>query len=207
MPALSTLTAFAAASILLALAPGPDNLFVLALSASRGLKAGLTTTLGLCAGLIVHTTAVALGVAAFIAASSYAFTALKVLGAAYLTYLAFGAFRAGPAPSRVDATTEKSGAYFWRGVAMNVSNPKVAIFFLAFLPQFIAPEKGSPAAQILLLGLIFQLCAFAVFALIALGAGRIGLWLRRSPRAQIILNRLTGALFLALAARLATAKL
>ena len=102
------------------------------------------------------------------------------------------------------AAAERPGAYFWRGVAMNVSNPKVALFFLAFLPQFVTPAEGSMAGQIFLLGLIFQFCAFIVFALISLGAGKIGLWLRRSPRAQIVLNRLAGALFLLLAARLAT---
>jgi threonine/homoserine/homoserine lactone efflux protein len=207
MPSASALAAFAASSILLALAPGPDNLFVLALSASRGAKAGLMTTLGLCAGLVVHTSAVALGVAAFIAASPLAFATLKIAGAAYLAYLAFCALRASPAPLQAKAKAEKPAAYFWRGVAMNVSNPKVALFYLAFLPQFVAPDRGSAVAQILALGLIFQLCAFVVFAAIALGAGRIGLWLRRSPRAQIVLNRLTGALFLTLAARLAVAKL
>jgi threonine/homoserine/homoserine lactone efflux protein len=203
MPSPSTLATFAAASLLLALAPGPDNLIVLALSASRGARAGLMTTLGLCAGLVVHTTAVALGVAAFLAASPAAFFALKIAGAAYLAYLAFKAFRAEPIALSA-APAEKSGAFFWRGVAMNVSNPKVALFFLAFLPQFVTPAAASMAGQIFLLGLIFQLCAFFVFALIALGAGKIGLWLRRSPRAQIVLNRLAGALFLALAARLAT---
>jgi threonine/homoserine/homoserine lactone efflux protein len=203
MPPLSTLAAFAVASILLALAPGPDNLFVLAISASRGPRAGLMTTLGLCAGLVFHTTAVALGVAAFLAASPTAFTTLKFAGAAYLAYLAFRAFRAGPAP--VSAANEhKPGAYFWRGIAMNVGNPKVALFFLAFLPQFVAPDRGGAALQIFLLGAIFQFCAFIVFALIALGAGKIGLWLRRSPHAQVVINRLTGALFLTLAARLAT---
>jgi threonine/homoserine/homoserine lactone efflux protein len=204
MPSASALAAFAAASLLLALAPGPDNLFVLALSVSRGPKAGLMTTLGLCAGLIVHTAAVALGVAAFVAASPAAFMALKILGASYLAYLALAAFRAGPASLRTDTAAERPGAFFWRGAAMNVGNPKVALFFLAFLPQFVSPGAGSAVAQILLLGLIFQFCAFIVFAFIALGAGRIGYWLRRSPRAQIILNRLTGALFLTLAARLAT---
>ncbi|MDI9848024.1 LysE family translocator [Rhodoblastus sp. 17X3] len=203
MPSPSALAAFAAASLLLALAPGPDNLFVLALAASRGARAGLMTTLGLCAGLVVHTTAVALGVAAFLAASPAAFAGLKIAGAAYLAYLAFRAFRAEPTGLSA-ATAEKPGAYFWRGVVMNVSNPKVALFFLAFLPQFVAPAEGSMAGQIFLLGLIFQLCAFIVFALISFGAGKIGLWLRRSPRAQIVLNRLAGALFLVLAARLAT---
>jgi threonine/homoserine/homoserine lactone efflux protein len=203
MPSPTALAAFAAASLLLALAPGPDNLFVLALAASRGARAGLMTTLGLCAGLVVHTTAVALGVAAFLAASPAAFAGLKFAGAAYLAYLALRAFRAEPAGLSA-ATAEKPGAYFWRGVVMNVSNPKVALFFLAFLPQFVAPAEGGMAGQIFLLGLIFQICAFIVFALISLGAGKIGLWLRRSPRAQIVVNRLAGALFLVLAARLAT---
>jgi threonine/homoserine/homoserine lactone efflux protein len=205
MPSPAALAAFAAASLLLALAPGPDNLFVLALSASRGAKAGLMCTLGLCMGLVMHTAAVALGVAAFIAATPAAFTALKVFGALYLAWLAFGAFCAGPTP--LASAVEVSGGFFWRGVLMNVSNPKVAMFFLAFLPQFVVAGQGNEAAQIFLLGLIFQLCAFAVFAPLALGAGQIGALLRRSPRAQIWLNRLAGALFLGLAARLATAKL
>jgi threonine/homoserine/homoserine lactone efflux protein len=203
----ATLFAFAAASTLLALAPGPDNIFVLAQSAMKGSAAGLMVTLGLCTGLIVHTSAVALGVAALVATSAVAFAVLKYAGAAYLAWLAWKAFRAGAEPlgASADAPADPRRMYL-RGIAMNVTNPKVAIFFLAFLPQFVSPERGSPAAQIFLLGAVFMLCSFVCFSAIALAADRLSGWLRRSARGQVMLNRAAGAIFLGLAAKLALAQ-
>lgn len=202
-----TLITFIGASVLLSLAPGPDNIFVLTQSALYGRKAGIIITLGLCTGLIVHTTAVALGVAAIFAVSVVAFTALKLAGAAYLLYLAWGAFRAsantlddGP-----DTTLPDSPALYRRGIIMNLTNPKVAIFFLAFLPQFANPETGSMTGQLFTLGLIFIAGALMVFIAIACLAGLIANWLRGSSRAQTALNRIAGLVFAALAIRLATA--
>ena len=201
-----TAAVFFAATIALALTPGPDNIFVLTQSALHGRSAGFLVTVGLCTGLIAHTAAVALGVAAIFATSAVAFTALKLLGAGYLLYLAWGAFRA-------PATNLESGAQsslqgrklYFRGVIMNVTNPKVAIFFLAFLPQFADPVRGSLTLQILLLGGLFMVATLLVFGGVAMSAGYLGEWLRKSERAQLILNRVAGIVFVALALRLATA--
>ena len=202
-----SLITFSIASALLSIAPGPDNIFVLTQSALFGRRAGILITLGLCTGLIVHTTAVALGVAAIFAVSTTAFTVLKLAGACYLLFLAWQAFRA--SASHLDdgpvSTLPATGALYRRGIIMNLTNPKVAIFFLAFLPQFAEPAAGNMPAQLFLLGLVFIAVALGVFIAIACLAGLIADWLKGSARAQILLNRLAGLVFTALALRLATA--
>lgn len=202
----ATLALFTSASLLLAVAPGPDNIFVLTQSMVRGWRVGLIVTLGLCTGLIVHTAAVALGVAALFQTSALAFNLLKFAGAAYLAYLAWGAFRAGAA-SLDNAGGEPlgPGRAYLRGIVMNVTNPKVSIFFLAFLPQFTRPEMGSLPLQMLLLGAVFILATLLVFGAISLLAGVLGQWLRRSARAQQLLNKTAGVVFAALALKLAVA--
>lgn len=204
---LETLLTFVTTAFLLALAPGPDNLFVLTQSAMKGAGKGVVVTLGLCTGLIVHTVAVALGVAAIFQTSQMAFTLLKLIGAGYLLYLAYGAFRAGP--ERLDANGDGPGDYrrlYLRGILMNVTNPKVAIFFLAFLPQFTVPAQGGLMAQMLILGGLFIVTALVAFSAIAFAAGGIRRWLMHSDRAQVILNRIAGTVFVVLALKLATAQ-
>ena len=213
MPSIETLVAFFGVSVLLALTPGPDNIFVLLQSAQRGWRAGMWVVLGLCLGLVGHTAAVALGLAAVFAASSMAFTVLKVVGAAYLAWLAWGALRA-PAsvheapPGGAAAAGGNGGALrmVGRGVVMNLTNPKVLVFFLAFLPQFADPAQGGMARQIMLLGLVFMLATLLVFGAIACFSGAFGALLQRSARAQRLLNRVAGLVFLGLALRLATAQ-
>jgi threonine/homoserine/homoserine lactone efflux protein len=204
---IDVLLVFIAASAALAIAPGPDNLYVLAQSALHGHRTGLLITFGLCTGLMVHISAVALGVATLVMTSVTAFTVLKVFGAAYLLYLAWCAFRAGSAlvPQSAGAALSPLASYM-RGVVMNISNPKVAIFFIAFLPQFADPAQGPVAVQIVMLGAVFMLTAIVVFAVLCLAAGRIGLWLKKSDRAQAIINRLTGTVFVLLAFRLALSR-
>jgi len=199
--------AFFAASALLAVAPGPDNLFVLAQSAMSGRKAGLLVVLGLSTGLLFHTAAVALGLAALFATSVVAFTLVKWAGAAYLCWLAWQAFRA-PAGDRggQGAPQRSSGQLYRRGIVMNLTNPKVSIFFLAFLPQFVDPARGGVGLQVAWLGFLFIVSTLLVFGAIALFAGSAGDLLRRSPRAQKALNWIAGGVFVALAARLATAE-
>lgn len=198
-----SLASFILASALLSIAPGPDNLFVLTQAALYGRRSGLLITLGLCTGLLVHTTAVALGVAALIQASDIALMLLRFAGAAYLLYLAWLAFRAEPgAAHSVGSTLQSAAALYRRGIIMNVSNPKVTLFFLAFLPQFVSPPHGSPEQQIILLGLVFILVALAVFSAIAVLAGRLSPWLNGSPSRQGLLNRASGVLFVLLALRL-----
>ncbi len=198
---------FFAASVLLALAPGPDNIFVLTQSALHGRTSGLIVTFGLCTGLIVHTLAVALGVAVIFQASAIAFTALKLAGAGYLLYLAWQVFRA--SVTKIEATRDNPLSYkklYSRGIIMNVTNPKVSIFFLAFLPQFADPNRGPVALQIILLGLLFMLSTVLIFGGIALLAGSLGEWLNRSTRVQRAMNWMTGFVFVGLALKLVTAE-
>jgi threonine/homoserine/homoserine lactone efflux protein len=159
--------------------------------------------LGLCTGLIGHTLAVTAGLAALVAASAAAFTVLKVAGAAYLVWLAWGAFRAGAlAGNGLKPARLADGALYRRGILMNITNPKVTVFFLAFLPQFTQPERGAVAFQTLALGGLFMLATLLVFGAIAWFAGSLGQRFSESARAQRLLNRLAGTVFLGLAVRL-----
>lgn len=194
---------FLVASLAMCLSPGTDNIFVLTQSAMHGCRSGIWITLGLCSGLFVHISAVALGVAALFQTLPWAFSLLKICGALYLLYLAWGAFRAGSRGMNGDAQAPtRAAALYARGIIMNITNPKVAIFFLAFLPQFTDTARGSVPAQIVMLGLIFTLVALVIFCLLALAAARLGDWLKRSERAQIYINRIAGTVFVLLAARL-----
>jgi len=202
-----TLALFFTASVLLALAPGPDNIFVLTQSALNGRLAGLIVTLGLCTGLVVHTTAVTLGVAAIFHTSAVAFTSLKMIGAGYLIFLSFQAFRASSQKMEGKSDTRLSrGQLYRRGIIMNVTNPKVSIFFLAFLPQFADPAKGHLSLQLILLGGVFIIATLLIFGSISLLAGAIGEWLSGSVKAQKMLNRIAGAVFFLLALRLTAAE-
>jgi threonine/homoserine/homoserine lactone efflux protein len=203
---IETLTHFSLASILLALSPGPDNIFVLMQSAIHGRLSGFAIILGLFTGILFHTMAVSLGVAVIFQTSVLAFTALKIAGVAYLLYLAFKAFFSPAAAIQEQKSQRVSlGKLYRMGVIMNITNPKVSLFFLAFLPQFTSPERGPVSAQVILLGAIFALAAFPVFGTIALLAGTIKTWLHRSPKAPGILNRIAGSVFVALALKLLTA--
>lgn len=207
MITVETLILFCAASIALALAPGPDNIFVLTQSALYGRKAGFLVTLGLCTGLLVHTAAVSLGVAAIFQTSVLAFNILKVVGAFYLLYLAFQAFMASTA--EIDETENKELAWrklYFRGIIMNLANPKVAIFFLAFLPQFADPSGGSVTMQMLMFGSLFIVTTLLLFGVLAWFSGFLGEWLKGSSKAQIIMNRVAGTVFTGLALRLAVSE-
>ncbi|NOX16480.1 MAG: LysE family translocator [Epsilonproteobacteria bacterium] len=204
MLSLDTVLLFITASTLLALVPGPDNIFVLTQSMSKGAKPGIFVTLGLCTGLIVHTTAVALGVAAIFQTSQLAFNILKYIGAAYLLYLAYLSFKS--SSTHHLKANQKELSYlklYQRGIFMNVTNPKVSIFFLAFLPQFTNPQSGHVTLQIFMLGFIFILCALVVFSSISLLAARIGSWFNKTKNGEKILNRVAGSVFGLLALKLA----
>lgn len=200
----TVLLAFFTTSVILALSPGPDNLFVMAQSAQKGRMAGLFVTLGLATGLIGHTVAVAFGLAAIIRASTLAFTALKFSGAAYLLYLAWQAFRAEAATvKKEDVQAFSRGNLYRRGIVMNITNPKVSLFFLAFLPQFADPRRGSMMLQFFQLGGIFIMATIFVFGLISFIAGGVGEKFSSSPLAQNIVNRIASAVFVGLALKLA----
>jgi len=201
---MNTLLMFSLASTLLALSPGPDNIFVLTQSMVKGAKAGVIITLGLCSGLIFHTSAVALGVAVIFQTSLFAFNILKIVGAGYLLYLAYMAFKdASKTTLHVDQKPLSLWAMYRRGVFMNVTNPKVSIFFLAFLPQFTNPQNGFVTLQIFALGAIFMACALVVFSIIAFLSSKIGVWFTQTKNGEKILNRLAGTVFAALALKLA----
>lgn len=194
-------------AVLLALSPGPDNLFVLTQSILWGRAAGLWVVLGLCTGVLGHTLAVSAGLAAVFAASQTAFLLVKLAGAAYLLYLAWGALRAGKAATNGIRPPRQTGAQLYRrGVIMSLTNPKVTIFFLAFLPQFASPARGSIGPQMLMLGILFMLAAFLVFSALAVFSGSIGERLQRSPGVQVWLNRAAGVVFIGLALKLLTSE-
>lgn len=192
-------SAFVVASFILGVAPGPDNLFVLVQSATYGARAGLWVVAGLLTGLVIQTLAVALGVAAIVAASPMLFWAIKIAGACYLVYLAVMAWRAGGVQEgRMLATTDAL-ALWRRGVIMNITNPKVLIFFLAFFPQFLLQNSDVPiVVQMIVLGITFMLTTSVVFGGVALGAGVLADKLR-TPKVQFYLNKTAAVIFVGLA--------
>ena len=192
---------FFAMAMLLAISPGPDNIFVLTQAALYGRAAGAATALGMTTGLFAHITAVALGVAVIFKTSETAFTALKLIGAVYLLYLARGAFRATALHTGGQGRPFVGyAALFRRGIIMNVTNPKVTLFFLALLPQFADPARGPVSLQIILLGLLVQLSTVIVFGGVAFLGGALAARVNNSPRAQVWINRLAGYIFIGLAA-------
>lgn len=195
---------FTIATAVLAVAPGPDNLFVLLQSAMYGARAGIFVTLGLCVGVFIQTLLAAFGVAAVVAASPTLLMIIQFAGAAYLLYLAWGAWNA-PVGGESGESSKKyprlTNFQLWRrGILMNITNPKVLIFFLAFFPQFII--KGSTESQVmvqmLIMGMTFLVCTLVVFSAIAWCAGTLADRLR-SPKVQTILNKVSAVIFTVLA--------
>lgn len=195
-----------AAALALNLTPGPDMLYVAARSASEGRPSGVASALGIAVGTLVHITAVALGLAALLRAVPVAYTVVRLGGAAYLVYLGIRALRSRESALAVREVAPASlAAVFRQGVITNVLNPKVALFMLAFLPQFVDPSRGSAAVQTVVLGLMFDTSGTIVNLVVALGASGASARLRRSERAGRALNRITGVIFLGLGARIALA--
>ena len=191
----STILYFLITSILLTLAPGPDILYLITKSLSDGAKSGIILASGLVSGICFHTTLVMVGVAALIQSSPIALTLLKYFGAAYLLYLAFGALKSSGEMKfgHVDAKTAYPALYR-RGVLMNVLNPKVLLFFLAFLPQFINTSADmSVSFQIVLLGLTFALQGFIIFSLVAICAGKLRQVILKNKNLGKIFGMLEGA--------------
>jgi len=178
---------FVSAAVLLTLIPGPDLLFVITQSITRGHKAGIVFAAGLCTGLIAHITAVSLGVSVLLRSFPVAFTILKFAGAAYLLYLGLEAFRNRRENHfELSDNTAVRGKLYRIGILMNLLNPKVILFFVAFFPQFIT--TANPVAQMLLLGLIFMVQAFLIFSLAAFIAGRLARWLMQRPEIALGVN-------------------
>ena len=191
------LVAFTLASAALAVSPGPDNLFVLTQSMAHGKKNGLATTAGLVAGCLVHTALLAFGVSAIIAQNDSLFFYIKLFGAIYLFYLAFTVFRKGSSIT-LAATSSRQGLIqlFRQGFIMNVLNPKVTIFFLAFFPGFLFSEQWSHEVQFFVLGGIFMSVTFIVFGIIALLSGHVSAALKKYKSIGLILKWLQILVFI-----------
>ena len=202
----SQFLAFLGAAMLLTLAPGPDNLMVLSLGASRGRKLGVAFGLGCATGCLSHTALAALGVSALIAATPAAFTALKVAGGLYLVWLGWQALRSpGNLALRQTGGDESAGRLFGKGLVANAINPKVITFFLAFLPQFVDTSRGDTPWQMVQLGVVFTVQGALLFGAIGWFAGSVGQLLRHRPRLGLWLDRVAGAIFVALGLRLIVA--
>jgi threonine/homoserine/homoserine lactone efflux protein len=202
------LLAFLAAAILLTLSPGPDNMMVLGIGMAKGRLRGMAFGLGCALGCLSHTVLAAIGVSALIAASPVAFTTLKICGGLYLAWMGFKAIRSrgGAAASRAEAVIESPRTLFFRGVFANAINPKIVLFFLSFLPQFVAAQRGDANLQIALLGLAFTAQAAILFSLLGYFSGAVGAWLQQRPRAGMWLDRVAGAIFIGLGLRLIVAR-
>jgi threonine/homoserine/homoserine lactone efflux protein len=202
MPTLHSLALFIAAGLALNITPGPDMLYVAARGASEGRPAGIVSALGIGAGTLVHIALVAAGLAAVLAAVPVAYLAIRLGGAAYLIYLGIRGLMARPSAAALPLEPATLGAIFRQGVITNVLNPKVALFFLAFLPQFVDASRGNPALQVIALGLIFDFTGTMVNLAVAVGSSRVAARLRTQSG---WLQRVTGVIFVALGLRLAFA--
>lgn len=197
----SILLGFSVATLALALAPGPDNIYVLTQSLSNGFKYGLATTAGLISGCIVHTSLVAFGVAALIASNPDIYFVIKLFGAGYLLYLAFMVMREkNPKYSGEEVKKQTLWRLFRQGFIMNVLNPKVALFFLAFFPGFLFSQTLSPVIQFYILGLLFMAISFLVFGTIALLAGRFSMLINSRTNAFTFFKWLQVIVFIGIAA-------
>ncbi|WP_288580708.1 LysE family translocator [uncultured Methylobacterium sp.] len=203
LPDTPTLVAYLAACLVLFVTPGPDMSLTLARTIGSGRRAGIVTVLGTSLGTLVHTLAAVLGISALIAASATAFTVLKVVGALYLAWLAIDALRHGSALT-VRAETVRGGLWrtFCLGLGVNLTNPKVVLFFLTFLPQFVAADSPNPTGQLAFLGLAFVGLALPLGILMVLGAARVTGALQARPRLMRGIDWLFAGLFGTFAARI-----
>lgn len=200
---------YAGAAALLILTPGPDTFMVAATSAADGPRAGILAALGVFVGCLFHILLAAVGISALIATTPWAFDAIKIAGAIYLVWIGLQALRAAwrghgnEAAGRTPRERSSGTALFLRGALTNALNPKVAVFFIAFLPQFIDPSRGHVAFQLIVLGLLFNVPGTLYLMALALISGRATSVLRRQPWVRRALDALTGLFFVGLAAHLA----
>ena len=198
---------FIVSGLLLIITPGPDTVYIVGRSVQLGWRGGAAAALGVCCGCLVHVFAAAIGLSALLAASSAAFTIVKLAGAAYLCFVGLQMLLAQPRPLVADAGNGNDAMplrqVFWQGALTNVLNPKVALFFLAFLPQFVAADSPHKALAFLALGLIFVTTGMIWCLGIAAFAARAAHRIRRSGRALLWINRALGGLFITLGVRIA----
>ncbi len=195
---------FLVTSVAITLAPGPDNLQVLARGMAQGRRAGLVAALGFSSGCLFHTVVAAVGLAAVLRSSPLAFQLIKYAGAAYLIWIGIQSLRArGGLAGGGDIADVPLGKVFRQSVLANLLNPKVTLFFLVFLPQFVRADAPNAGWQMLLLGVVFMLQTAVVFSLFGWCAGWLGAWLRRRPATGRWLDRVAGAIFVGLGIRVA----
>lgn len=197
---------FFGTALALNISPGPDLIYVISKTIAQGTKVGLASAAGLWTGAFIHVLSVAFGLSAILMASAKAFTVVKYLGAAYLVYLGIQALRSRGTsfdlPSDKDANVTP-GQAFRQGIMVDVLNPKVAIFFMAFLPQFVRPDHGNPSLQLVWLGALVILVAIPVESFAVVAASRTTGFIRQHPRTSVWLDRLLGSILVSLGARLA----
>ena len=198
---LQTLISFAFATFFLAISPGPDNIFVLTQSIANGKKAGLLTVFGLMSGCLIHTTLIAFGVSVIIKENENIFIFIKILGASYLLYLAFKVYKSDAKLVLSNQIVKKTTSIqlFKKGFIMNVLNPKVTLFFLALFPQFLFSSSIPTSVQFYVLGFIFILVSFIVFASISLLAARVSKFIREKPSIGLYLKWIQIIVFTAIA--------
>jgi len=198
---------FFTAAIALNVSPGPDLIYILSRTIARGTKVGLASAAGVCSGAVVHVLAAAFGLSAILAASATAFSVVKYVGAAYLLYLGVQALKSQGGTLELTAQKETVAVTPWQafrqGVLVDVLNPKAAIFFMAFLPQFVRQDHGSSSIQLVVLGLLVILVAIVIESLFVLAAARSTHFFRRNPKASVWLDRTLGTIFISLGIRLA----
>tara|TARA_R110002124_G_scaffold287089_1_gene470361 strand:+ start:141465 stop:142079 length:615 start_codon:yes stop_codon:yes gene_type:complete len=197
---IENLLSFSLATLALALSPGPDNIYVLTQSLANGVKSGIATTAGLISGCIVHTTLLAFGISALITASEEIFYGIKVFGAIYLLYLAYKVYKSDAKVTYSESAPKKSNwELFKQGVFMNLVNPKVMIFFLAFFPAFLWNTSESLVLQFYILGITFMIVSFITFSSIAILAGSVSTLLLRNKGIGTILKWLQIVVFIGIA--------
>ncbi|WP_020652326.1 LysE family translocator [Massilia niastensis] len=199
---------FLAAAVLITLSPGPDNLMVLSIGVAKGRIRGMAFGLGCALGCLTHTLLAVIGVSALIASSPTAFNALKIAGGLYLIWMGAQAIRSrgGARVGGAGLPEESSGRLFVKGLVANAINPKVVLFFLSFLPQFVIAARGDANWQTAALGVTFTLQAAVLFGLLGYFSGSVGQWLNRTPTASAWLDRIAGAIFIGLGLRLIVAR-
>src|SRR5215207_3610886 len=183
----------------LIIAPGPDMFYVITRGMAHGRRAGILSAIGVVCGILVHTTAAAFGLTLILQTSAYAFLLVKFVGAAYLLYLGIKAWRdKSTFHIQTSASFAKPAVLFWQGVLSNVLNPKIAIFFLAFLPQFVDRGSSQVTLQMVLLGLTFACFGLCFLLVVGYSSGTIGGWLTRRPQVGQFLQRFAASILIAL---------